>query len=646
MRARLMVAGEEAKRAGLPLLVHATQLANAKDALHAGVKVLVHSVAPEDIDDEFLALAKANGTIVIPTLTVFEGYADVYAGRSPAARYPLACVDAVTRAHLETPLPDSLRAARLARMKATGRFDSAFHATERNVARMRTAGIPIAMGTDAGNPGTAPGPSVYREMEALQAAGMPAAEVFASATIVAARAMGRDSELGLLDCETRRGPRGLVGRSDRGHRQREAGRDGDERRRAVRARRVAPEMMRMTQRLLPDIPMRRLSIALISLAAAASLAAQAAAHPAPRPLPPQKQVPTLVIFLTVDQMRADYLTRFGPQLTGGLGRLAKNGAFFTNAMLDYEATETAPGHSVGMSGRFPRSTGIVSNSLGAFDPQAPVIGSTTMFASPFRFRGGGLTEWLRIKDPRTRALSVSRKDRGAIFPLGRTHQSAFWYDPASGNFSTSTYYADTLPTWIRTFNAKRIPASYAGSVWTLLLPDSAYPEKDSVVWENFGTDFMFPHPLSKDTADGAAQLRGFAVHGRGDAAGGARRNESDEHWRGRRDRCARDLTLHDGRDRSPLRPRFAGDARPDPAARPRTRRVLRFRVRGARLDAHRHLARSPTTASPRCPRSTRRGRTSRRSGSTSPRSGSDSRRLSRRWAVTRPTSGSKTRCCS
>jgi imidazolonepropionase-like amidohydrolase len=110
-------------------------------------------------------------------------------------------VDAVTRAHLETVLPDSLRAARLARLRSTGRFDSAFHATERNVMRMRTAGIPIAMGTDAGNPGTAPGPSVYREMEALQAAGMPAAEVFASATIVAARAMGRESDLGLLEAK-------------------------------------------------------------------------------------------------------------------------------------------------------------------------------------------------------------------------------------------------------------------------------------------------------------------------------------------------------------------------------------------------------------------------------------------------------------
>jgi imidazolonepropionase-like amidohydrolase len=55
------------------------------------------------------------------------------------------------------------------------------------------------MGTDAGNPGTAHGPSVYREMEALQSAGMSAADVLASSTIVAARAVGRASEIGSLE---------------------------------------------------------------------------------------------------------------------------------------------------------------------------------------------------------------------------------------------------------------------------------------------------------------------------------------------------------------------------------------------------------------------------------------------------------------
>jgi hypothetical protein len=67
--------------------------------------------------------------------------------------------------------------------------------------------------------------------------------------------------------------------------------------------------------------------------------------------------PTLVVFMAVDQMRADYLERFGAQLTGGLARLYRNGAVFTNARHDHAITETAPGHSVMLSGRFPRGTG-------------------------------------------------------------------------------------------------------------------------------------------------------------------------------------------------------------------------------------------------------------------------------------------------
>jgi imidazolonepropionase-like amidohydrolase len=199
MRARLELAGEEARRAALPFIVHATQLARAKEAIRAGANVLVHSVAPETIDEEFIALAKQRGTIVIPTLTVHEGYADVFAGRSPAARYPLNCVDGGTRAKLERVLPEAQRAAGRQRLVRSGRADTLYASTARNVRLMHDAGIPIAMGTDAGNPGTAHGPSVHREMEALQSAGMSAADVFASATLVAARAMGCASEVGSLE---------------------------------------------------------------------------------------------------------------------------------------------------------------------------------------------------------------------------------------------------------------------------------------------------------------------------------------------------------------------------------------------------------------------------------------------------------------
>jgi len=195
MRHRLTVAGEEARRVGLPLIVHATELARAKEALAAGAHVLVHNVEDAPVDSEFTALARRSGAIVTPTIVVLTGYADVLGGRSPAYRYPLDCVDPVTRSHLETPLPDNLRAP----AERIGRIATTTALSSRNVAALVAAGIPIAMGTDAGNPGTAAGPSVYAEMEAMQRAGMTAAAVFASSTIVAARAMGRDRELGSLE---------------------------------------------------------------------------------------------------------------------------------------------------------------------------------------------------------------------------------------------------------------------------------------------------------------------------------------------------------------------------------------------------------------------------------------------------------------
>jgi imidazolonepropionase-like amidohydrolase len=80
-----------------------------------------------------------------------------------------------------------------------GRADTLYASVARNVRRMRAAGIPMAVGTDAGNPGTAHGPSIYREMEALQSAGMPAGEVLASATIIAAQAMRRAADLGTVE---------------------------------------------------------------------------------------------------------------------------------------------------------------------------------------------------------------------------------------------------------------------------------------------------------------------------------------------------------------------------------------------------------------------------------------------------------------
>jgi hypothetical protein len=235
---------------------------------------------------------------------------------------------------------------------------------------------------------------------------------------------------------------------------------------------------------------------------AGAVAAAGAASPA-APAPPQGRT-TLVVAITVDQMRADYLPRFAAQLDGGLGRLIHGGAWYPVADLDYANTETAPGHATILSGRFPSHTGIVSNEHGVPDPTAPLVGARGPGASPRRFEGTTLIDWITAAEPAARALSVSRKDRAAILPLGRAHQRAFWYAEQDGRFTTSTYYADTLPAWVRAFNARRLPQRLAGRAWTLLLPDSAYAEPDSNPTESGGRNFVFPHRLPQDSARAAA----------------------------------------------------------------------------------------------------------------------------------------------
>ena len=220
--------------------------------------------------------------------------------------------------------------------------------------------------------------------------------------------------------------------------------------------------------------------------------------PAPRSVvaPSEAVKPALLVFITVDQMREDYLERWRGEFIGGFRRLVSGGAFFTNGHQDHAITETAPGHASTMSGRFPRSTGITRNTAGVNDSTWPLLGSPGLGAAPFRFQGTTLTDWLTAADLKTRALSVSYKDRGAILPIGRSRQEVYWYAAATGAFTTSTWYRDTLPDWVKAFNARRIPQSYGGRKWDLLLPASAYPEPDSVAVEiGIGRKITFPYTV-------------------------------------------------------------------------------------------------------------------------------------------------------
>ena len=129
-------------------------------------------------------------------------------------------------------------------------------------------------------------------------------------------------------------------------------------------------------------------------------------------------------------------------------------------------------------------------------------------ASPHRFRGTTLYDWMRAADPDVPALSVSRKDRGAILPAGAARIPVYWY--ASGRFTTSRYYADSLPTWLQAWNARDPAAQLAGTSWTPLA-GVRYPERDDRPFETGGRDVTFPHPIPADHDRAASALPGFPV---------------------------------------------------------------------------------------------------------------------------------------
>lgn len=198
--AGITAAGKEAADGNLPLIVHATELAGAKAAVRAGAKLLVHSVWDAPVDDEFIALMKERGTILSPTLTVSQGYVRMYQAAAsktpPAIDDPNRCVDAVTRAKVESTAKLVTTVDVAARATRTAERDKVAAA---NLARLVAAGIPIATGTDAGNPLTLHGPSIHAEMEAMQAAGMTPMQVIVATTATAARAAQLDSVTGTIE---------------------------------------------------------------------------------------------------------------------------------------------------------------------------------------------------------------------------------------------------------------------------------------------------------------------------------------------------------------------------------------------------------------------------------------------------------------
>jgi imidazolonepropionase-like amidohydrolase len=177
---------ERAHEAGIPVLTHTVTLAGAKIAAAAGVDALDHGIGDALVDDELIALMRANGTAYVPTMVVYEPQETrAFApGEWRSLRPQERAREEAERAGTREPI-----AAYDAR-----RWDI----LRENLRRLKAAGIRVGIGTDAGIGGVYQGSSAIREVRVLTDHGFTTAEALAAATSVSAGILRQSEDHGRI----------------------------------------------------------------------------------------------------------------------------------------------------------------------------------------------------------------------------------------------------------------------------------------------------------------------------------------------------------------------------------------------------------------------------------------------------------------
>jgi len=216
--------------------------------------------------------------------------------------------------------------------------------------------------------------------------------------------------------------------------------------------------------------------------------------------------PAVVVLISIDQLRADLVSRYDAFYTGGFRRLIDQGAYF-EGVHDHGISETAAGHATLSTGTVPARTGIVANDwlqrvgeewvnvYTVADTTSPILGFPEMEGrSPLNLLRSGLAEWIVEANPEAKVVSVAGKDRVAVLLAAHARGEIYWYEAGKARFVTSSYYRDAYPEWVDRFNAEVLP-TLLDSVWDATAsPEArALARPDTAPYEGDGVHTYFPH---------------------------------------------------------------------------------------------------------------------------------------------------------
>ncbi len=218
---------------------------------------------------------------------------------------------------------------------------------------------------------------------------------------------------------------------------------------------------------------RKILTSLIAILAATNLEAQQAA-------------PKLVVCITVDQLRGDYIeyfyNTFGEK---GFKRLLNEGLVYNNLRFEFSDLDEASAFATIFTGSNPNLNGIASGRIYDFenDKEIPIlqdkefIGNYTKeHYSPKRLLSSTIGDELKIASKgRSDVYAIAPNPEAAILSAGRSANGAFWMDDYNGKWATTTYYKG-IPWYVDRYNngVESLSARMDQMIWTPSLSNDKY----------------------------------------------------------------------------------------------------------------------------------------------------------------------------
>ncbi len=167
--------------------------------------------------------------------------------------------------------------------------------------------------------------------------------------------------------------------------------------------------------------------------------------------------PRLVVSVTIDQLRSDYMEAFAPLChADGFRRLLRDGMVYDNASYPFSPVDRASATATLSTGATPYYNGIIASRWLDRQTLQPVscVDDARHTASPARLETSTVGDELKVSSAgRALVYAFAADSESAILSVGHAADGAFWLDKA-GHWQTSSYYAPA-PTWLRAEPAAR-----------------------------------------------------------------------------------------------------------------------------------------------------------------------------------------------